>query len=113
LNPLLANLAKRNQALPFGSNVPKGGVTKLDEEAAFIGPGYYDYPDHFGQKKRSQQHSGSKKLSNQSQAFISKDQRFGYDQRLIAKQGREPGPCDYNVGMHWDRRSYNIEFSKD
>jgi len=91
--------------MPFGSTVPKGGVTKLDEEAAFVGPGYYDCPDHFGQKKRSQQQS--------KQAFISKDQRFGHDQRLIAKQATEPGPCNYNVGMQWDRRSYNIEFSKD
>lgn len=42
-NPLLANLAKRSQVLPFGSTVPKGGHKKINEAETFIGPGYYDH----------------------------------------------------------------------
>ena len=42
-NPLLANLAKWSQVLPFGSTVPKGGHKKINEAETFIGPGYYDH----------------------------------------------------------------------
>jgi hypothetical protein len=63
--------------MPFGSTVPKGGTHKLNEAETFIGPGYYDFPNQFGNQKRSKQHSSSqKKLHKEDEAFISKDPRF-------------------------------------
>lgn len=105
-NPLLANLKAKTKAnIPFSSNADRF-KEKVDENEAWLAPGYYEHRTSFEENKNKQK--------GKPQNFLTASERF--NNRVEQQKAIEtPGPGYYDkegATAQWFKRSFNMIFTE-
>jgi len=88
--------------IPFNSSTLWFDGTKVDENAKYLGPGYYEIPPAIGPKESPSKAKPRKIVEN----FNTTQPRF------IEKEKGSPGPGDYEgSNQRWFKKSFNMIFA--